>query len=129
LMAGTIVHLAVKPGDPVGPRTVIATVEAMKMEHPVTAGQAGIVETLDVRVGEQVAPGDLIAELTLVEGLHEADDEDLAEADLDLLRPDLAEITARRELTRDAARPEAVAKRHARGHLTTREQISALVDP
>ena len=42
---------------------------------------------------------------------------------------DLAELLRRRALTEDAARPDAVAKRHERGGRTARENIADLVDP
>jgi acetyl-CoA carboxylase carboxyltransferase component len=44
------------------------------------------------------------------------------------IRPDLLEVLARRALTEDAARPEAVGKRHAAGGRTARENIADLVD-
>jgi acetyl-CoA carboxylase carboxyltransferase component len=44
-------------------------------------------------------------------------------------RDDLAEVLRRRRLTEDAARPEAVEKRHAAGGRTARENIEDLVDP
>jgi acetyl-CoA carboxylase carboxyltransferase component len=44
-------------------------------------------------------------------------------------RDDLAEVLERRALTRDAARPEAVARRHAAGGRTARENVEDLVDP
>jgi acetyl-CoA carboxylase carboxyltransferase component len=44
-------------------------------------------------------------------------------------RDDLAELLARRALTEDAARPEAVEKRHAAGGRTARENLEDLVDP
>src|SRR3954449_13639189 len=44
-------------------------------------------------------------------------------------RQDLAELRARRALTEDAARPDAVAKRHERGGRTARENLDDLVDP
>lgn len=44
-------------------------------------------------------------------------------------REDLAELLRRRGLTEDAARPEAVEKRHAAGGRTARENIEDLVDP
>ncbi|HEY2480399.1 MAG TPA: carboxyl transferase domain-containing protein [Solirubrobacterales bacterium] len=44
-------------------------------------------------------------------------------------RPDLAELRARRALTEDPARPEAVARRHAAGGRTARENLADLVDP
>src|SRR6478736_4879261 len=44
-------------------------------------------------------------------------------------REDLAELLARRALTEDAARPEAVRPRHDAGLRTARENIADLVDP
>ncbi|HEX8752362.1 MAG TPA: carboxyl transferase domain-containing protein [Solirubrobacterales bacterium] len=44
-------------------------------------------------------------------------------------RDDLAELLARRALTEDAARPEAVERRHAAGGRTARENLVDLVDP
>jgi acetyl-CoA carboxylase carboxyltransferase component len=44
-------------------------------------------------------------------------------------RDDLAELLARRALTEDAARPEAVERRHAAGGRTARENLADLVDP
>ncbi|MHB1538701.1 MAG: acyl-CoA carboxylase subunit beta [Solirubrobacteraceae bacterium] len=43
-------------------------------------------------------------------------------------RRDLAELARRAELTRDGARPEAVARRHAAGGRTARENLAELVD-
>ena len=43
-------------------------------------------------------------------------------------REDLAEILARRELTRDGARQEAVDRRHAKGGRSARENVEDLVD-
>jgi acetyl-CoA carboxylase carboxyltransferase component len=45
------------------------------------------------------------------------------------VREDLAEVLRRRALTEDAARPDAVAKRHERGGRTARENVEDLVDP
>ncbi len=44
-------------------------------------------------------------------------------------REDLAELLARRALTEDAARPDAVERRHAAGARTARENVEDLVDP
>ena len=46
----------------------------------------------------------------------------------DELRGDLAELLRRRALTEDAARPEAVARRHERGGRTARENVADLID-
>src|SRR3954470_12530540 len=44
-------------------------------------------------------------------------------------RQDLSELRARRALTEDAARPDAVERRHERGGRTARENLDDLVDP
>ncbi len=44
-------------------------------------------------------------------------------------REDLVELLARRALTEDAARPDAVARRHEAGARTARENVADLVDP
>lgn len=45
------------------------------------------------------------------------------------VRPDLAAVLARHAVGLDPARPEAVAKRHALGRRTARENLDELVDP
>ncbi|GAA3534419.1 pyruvate carboxylase [Aeromicrobium flavum] len=127
VMNGTVLAVSVKPGDTVGPRTPLATLESMKMEHPVTAGFAGTVTEVLVAAGDQVAVGQTVAVVSPDDTVHHQHAED-ADVDLDHVRPDLAELQDRIARTRDAARTEAVAKRHARGHLTAREWVDLLVD-
>ncbi|MDT5012400.1 MAG: hypothetical protein QOH57_4017 [Mycobacterium sp.] len=47
----------------------------------------------------------------------------------DEIREDHAELLRRRSLTEDTARPDAVARRHAAGGRTARENVEDLVDP
>ena len=51
------------------------------------------------------------------------------EVDLDRIRPDLADVLARQAKTLDPARPEAIAKHHAVGHRSARENVDDLCDP
>src|SRR4051812_41666234 len=44
------------------------------------------------------------------------------------IRDDLAELGRRRALTEDAARPDAVERRHAGGGRTARENVADLID-
>jgi acetyl-CoA/propionyl-CoA carboxylase biotin carboxyl carrier protein len=53
-MQGTIVSVAVKEGDVVAAGDLIAVLEAMKMQNPVTAAVAGVVTDLRVAVGDSV---------------------------------------------------------------------------
>jgi acetyl/propionyl-CoA carboxylase alpha subunit len=63
-MPGTVVRIAVAPGDHVGAHDPMVVLEAMKMEHTVRAPAAGVVMAVNVRVGQAVDTG---AELALVE--------------------------------------------------------------
>jgi acetyl-CoA/propionyl-CoA carboxylase, biotin carboxylase, biotin carboxyl carrier protein len=58
----TVVHVAV--GDQVVEGQPVVSVEAMKMEHVVRASGPGVVESLPVPVGRQVALDDVVAVLT-----------------------------------------------------------------
>ncbi|OWU85930.1 hypothetical protein ATO6_03340 [Oceanicola sp. 22II-s10i] len=104
-----------------------AVIEAMKMENTVSSPAGGrFVPALET--GDAVSEGDVIGWLEPVdEQLDAAQAED--EVDLDHIRPDLAELYERRRLTEDEARPDAVAKRHAKGLRMARENLADLVDP
>jgi propionyl-CoA carboxylase alpha chain len=60
-MPGTVVRVAVAEGDPVRSGQLVCVLEAMKMEHPVTAPADGVVRHLPVTTGAQVEAGALLA--------------------------------------------------------------------
>jgi propionyl-CoA carboxylase alpha chain len=60
-MPGTVVRVAVAEGDTVHGGQVVCVLEAMKMEHPVTAPAGGVVRQLPVSTGAQVEAGALLA--------------------------------------------------------------------
>lgn len=62
-MPGSVVAVGVAGGDHVDVGAVVVTVEAMKMEHALTAPVDGVVELL-VAVGDQVKVGQLLARIT-----------------------------------------------------------------
>ncbi len=126
-MQGTIVSLCVEVGDIVAPGDPIMVLEAMKMEHIVSADSAGRIAALHVGVGDIVASGAAIAFLVPDE-TRGAAARVSAEIDLDLIRPDLAEINALHALGLDENRPEAVAKRRKLDKRTARENIADLCD-
>ncbi|HEX7307409.1 carboxyl transferase domain-containing protein [Lentzea sp.] len=85
--------------------------EAMKMQHVVRVSGEVLVS-----VGDTVAEGQVLAS-----GGGEST-EDVVDVDPAFVRPDLAEVLARH----DFSRPEAAARRHARGGRTARENIEDL---
>jgi acetyl-CoA/propionyl-CoA carboxylase biotin carboxyl carrier protein len=63
-MQGTVVRLAVSDGAVVSAGDLIVVLEAMKMENPVTAHQAGTVTGLTVQPGTSVTLGTLLCRIT-----------------------------------------------------------------
>lgn len=126
-MAGTVVAVLVEPGQEVTAGTPLVVVEAMKMEHLVPAPVTGTVTTVRARAGATTASGDLLVRLlpSSDQSTTGARDEG---PDLDAERADLTRLAERRDRRLDEARPEAVAKRHAQGLRTARENIADLVD-
>ena len=127
-MLGTVVSLLTEEDAVVAAGQPIVIVEAMKMEHVIAAPETGRVAAVLVALGETVD-----ADTPLV-AIHPGavDQNDVTfepeKIDLDAVRPDLELLQERLSNTLDQARPQAVAKRHATGHRTARENITDLVD-
>ena len=62
-MQGTVVKVAVTVGDAISAGDVVAVVEAMKMENPITAHRDGVVTSVEVEVGGAVTAGAVVAEI------------------------------------------------------------------
>ncbi|MFT7648670.1 MAG: acetyl-CoA carboxylase carboxyltransferase component/biotin carboxyl carrier protein, partial [Candidatus Poriferisodalaceae bacterium] len=126
-LQGTIISVDVVDGDQVAAGQQVLVMEAMKMEHVITATVSGIVRLVGV------SPGDAVYEghgLVFVEAADVDVKAAAAEAgvDLDHIRPDLQEVFDRHYKGMDEAKPDAVAKRHGRGNRTARENLAQLVD-
>ncbi|MEP9363141.1 biotin carboxylase N-terminal domain-containing protein [Nocardioides sp. CN2-186] len=60
-MPGTVVRVAVEQGQTVGAGDPVLVLEAMKMQHTVSAPYAGVVTEINVSTGAQVASGEVLA--------------------------------------------------------------------
>jgi acetyl-CoA/propionyl-CoA carboxylase, biotin carboxylase, biotin carboxyl carrier protein len=60
-LQGTVLKVAVEQGAEVEEGTLVAVIEAMKMENEITAHKAGVVSELPIAVGAAVATGDTLA--------------------------------------------------------------------
>ena len=127
-MKGTIVAVDVGPGDVVPAGAQLLVMEAMKMEHVVVAATGGIVRAVTVAAGDTVYEGHPLVGIEPSE-VEVAAAADVGLLDLDRVRPDLAEVLRRHEVTHDAARPDAVARRRRTGQRTARENVDDLCDP
>jgi acetyl/propionyl-CoA carboxylase alpha subunit/acetyl-CoA carboxylase carboxyltransferase component len=127
-LQGTVVTLSRRAGDSVRAGEPVLVMEAMKMEHVIAAETSGVLRAFAVAEGDTVFEGAALAfiEEADVAGASAAKEDD---TDLDAIRPDLAELTKRREFTLDRARPEAVERRRKTNQRTVRENIEDLCDP
>lgn len=124
---GTIVSIDVAVGDAVAKGVQVAVVEAMKMEHVITAETGGIIREITMSAGETVLEGWPIVLLEEAEVEGEVTDAS-TEVDPDQIRADLQELLDRRSYTLDQNREKAVEKRKGRGFRMIRESIDQLVD-
>ncbi|MHA6265071.1 acetyl-CoA carboxylase family protein [Arenibacterium sp. CAU 1754] len=124
-MQGMIHAINAQPGDRFAAGDELVILEAMKMQHVVTAPAAGtVIDVLN-------APGTVVsaaAPLLSFEPDHTAQDSgaDTAQRDLDEIRPDLQALQDRLAFTLDENRPDAVARRRSRGQRTARENVNDL---
>ncbi len=127
-MPGTVVVVTAVVGGQVRQGDQVVVLEAMKMEHVIVAPFDGVVAEIRVDRGTTVGDGEVLLLLdpadVAVLGVARAADT----VDLDLIRPDLAEVLHRHAITHDAARPDSVAKRRAIGQRTARENLADLCD-
>jgi acetyl-CoA carboxylase carboxyltransferase component len=129
-----VVQWLLQPGETVAAGDVLVILEAMKMEHEIRAPHAGQLTELYFQAGETVGEGDVLLTLAPLSEAASSSvsaqpqpqpDQPVAHAE----RADLKKLQDRLALTLDAQRPEAVAKRHATGLRTARENIADLCDP
>ena len=127
-MQGTPVSIDVRVGEDIYVGQSLLVMEAMKMEHLVSATVSGRIVSIGVEVGEPIFEGHPLIIVQEAEVSVRAQHND-SQQDLDYIRPDLQEVIDRHAAGLDENRPQAVAKRHGRGHRTARENLADLVDP
>ncbi|MFZ4689628.1 MAG: carboxyl transferase domain-containing protein [Polymorphobacter sp.] len=125
-ISGIVGEIAVEPGAMVGRGAMLMVIEAMKMLNPVEAPAGGTVGRLLVADGDMVVEGQPLVAFSAGDG---APDTAVAALDLEVIPAPLAALWNRKAMLHDAARPDAVARRRARGQRTARENVDALCDP
>jgi acetyl-CoA carboxylase carboxyltransferase component len=124
-----LVQCLVAVGDTVQPGDVLFILEAMKMEHELRAQVGGVVTQLYFQAGDVVNTDDLLLVLEQQRPQIQRPSAALAfENSVTTHRTDLQNVLTRHASTLDAQRSDAVAKRHALGFRTARENIADLCD-
>ena len=127
-MPARLVQYAVAEGDVVAAGAELAVLESMKMEHVLLAPHAGRVSRLAGQPGAYLVQGQPLLVLEPVQDAALAAAEQHEAQDPDHVRADLQRVIDRHAFTLDANRLAAVAKRHAQGQRTARENIADLCD-
>ena len=124
-----IVQWFVAPGDSVRRGDVLVVLEAMKMEHELRAESDARVLELLFLPDELVQVNDVLLRAEPVTTSSAMATEASVHPNAPgQVRPDLQALLNRDALTQDAARPDAVARRHALGLRTARENLADLCD-
>jgi acetyl-CoA carboxylase carboxyltransferase component len=138
---GNVVAIEAVPGQACRAGQTLVVLESMKMEVPLACETDAEVLELMCSQGEVVEEGAVL--LTWQPAAHaggatspgparEPQEQVLQQQALQQqapeLRADLARLQARRALLEDAARPEAMARRHAGGLRSARENVADLLD-
>lgn len=128
-----VVECAVAVGDVVDAGDLLVVVEAMKMEHELRADTSARVIELRCAPGEMVHQGDVLMVLrpeavAIAPPPADGTWDDGAPSPAGTMRADLQRLPDREQFLRDEARPEAIARRHAQGMRTARENIADLCD-
>ncbi len=128
---GAVIAIDVLPGQAVIAGQLLVLLESMKMEVPLEAPAAGTLRRILVALGDVVEQGSTLAEWVADEvPHHEAASvpAPVAAAAPARDRADLLALRERQQFTDDAARPEAIARRHASGLRSARENVADLFD-
>jgi acetyl-CoA carboxylase carboxyltransferase component len=133
-----VVQWQVQAGDAVAAGDVLVILEAMKMEHEIRAPQPAQVGEVFFAPGETVGEGEALLTLRPLSGalgspVAQPHPQTPTSTPTPTSAPaaeraDLQKLQARLAFTQDAQRPDAVAKRHAQGLRTARENIADLCD-
>ena len=128
-LQATIVQWLVQPGATFKQGDVLVILEAMKMEHEIRAPSDGRVTALNFAVGDLVNEHELLLQTELFTHISREPKVNVDTMSISTaIRPDLQRVLDRQALTLDANRPEAIAKRHATGMRSARENIADLCD-
>ncbi|MEM7545745.1 MAG: carboxyl transferase domain-containing protein [Pseudomonadota bacterium] len=121
--AALVAEVHVAAGDAVAKGDLLLTTELMKMRQEIRAAADSVIDRVQVAVGDSIDVGMALVTLSAATGNIARTGPPVAPP-----RDDLVEFRERMALLDDAARPEAVAKRHAKGLRTARENIMDLLD-
>jgi len=129
-LQGTVVAILAEPGNRVVSGAPVLLIESMKLHHEISAPVDLEVVAVVVEVGQTVERGDVLCRYRSAPAPSSPSSSlPPAAAAADTQRADLSEVLERHRLGSDAARGEAIGRRHARNRRSARANIADLLDP
>jgi acetyl/propionyl-CoA carboxylase alpha subunit/acetyl-CoA carboxylase carboxyltransferase component len=123
-MKGTIVEVAVREGGAATKGQKLAVLEAMKMEHIITADCSGYIAEIYIAAGDVVEKGGV---LFAIREAEVADNGKRVEEELSW-KSEIDDLRQKVEKARQMGGTERIANQHAKGRLTVRERLDCLLD-
>jgi len=130
-MSGVVTCIEVAVGQVVEQGDDLMQIEAMKMQHVLTAPVTGRISSITVCKGAECHPDMVLAEIStdIPDGMLAADPISRSVGqDDDWLAVHLTEVRDQHQRALDDARPQVAAQRRAAGKTTVREKLAALFD-
>ena len=126
-LAAAVISIEVEQGQYVEQAQIVVVLESMKMQTALTAGFSGKVQSIDIAAGDTVQAGQILFTLAAV-----ATEPAVVTPQTEIIgKPNDALQRLNEELaaTHDDRREEAIARRHAKGFRSARENVRDLCDP
>ncbi len=127
-MPGSVLSVSVNSGDNVASSQPLAVIETLEIQHVITAGAAGQIQSIRARPGTSVKAGDPLFVMQADPDVDDAGDDSTGAIDGTVIRSDLDEVYERRRYIDDDYRSERIAKRHAKQQRSPAENIEHLMD-
>ena len=127
-LAAAVVSIDVTEGQLVAKDQIVAVLESMKMQTAIHAPVAGVVANLSIALDATIQAGQLICEIESADTQSGSASAPIAEAVQSGTDNGLTQLNQELAYSQDDARPEAVARRHAKGYRTARENLYDLCD-
>ena len=126
-LSGVVVEVCVEPKSQIETGQLLVILESMKVHVRVESEATGIVDEIYCKPGDSIQRGQPLLKINAKRS--DTTIADTIESDQQGEEHDsYAEWQARTKLTKDAARAAAVAKRHAKGYASARENLAQLCD-
>ena len=126
-LSGVVVEVCVEPKSQIETGQLLVILESMKVHVRVESEATGIVDEVYCKPGDSIQRGQPLLKISATQSEIKISDTTHSNQQGEQ-HNSYAEWQARTKLSQDSARTNAVAKRHAKGYASARENLAQLCD-